>query len=300
MHVFYTMSASNETYNFSTADVVLGGKTYTIAGASAREWFGLGGDSLVSHCVVPVKMIKHPFVRQGMKSMEIAPRALKPATVDGTMFTGLIPFIIFGLVVITKVLYPRRFFQFITASFSNNAQWQLLREWYPLNNGLTYLYSLMYFAAYALLINGIAMSTGGSISIVGSWWLDLLLLFLIAAFIISGKYLTIMFLAVLFDARDSGERYLTTQITFALVSLLVMVPLLLVLYYQPGPISLVTSLIMLGLTQFLRIVRSLRVGLTEKSFGLLYLFLYLCALEIIPLLIVIKTFQIFANGGVIG
>lgn len=68
------MSASNETYNFSTADVVLGGKTYTIAGASAREWFGLGGDSLVSHCVVPVKMIKHPCAARHEIDGDCAPR----------------------------------------------------------------------------------------------------------------------------------------------------------------------------------------------------------------------------------
>lgn len=268
---------------------------------SQAVMFALGSDTLLTHCYMPGKMHKANFIASRKDAVRLADKPLAENTVYATPFVGILPFFIFAFIVVSKALYPRRFFQLISASFSNQAQWQLLREWYPLNNGLTYLYTTLYFVGYTLLINAIASQGGGAgISITGLWWLDLLLLFLGVSLIISGKYFTIMFLAVIFNAKDSGERYLTNQITFGLISVLVLIPVLLAMYFQASELSMIAGIVIIGLVQLFRMIRSWRVGLTEKAFGLHYLFLYLCALEIIPLLIVIKTYQIFAAGGVIG
>lgn len=289
---------TSTTVNFQES--LYGKQEIVLPAVEEKVLFALSGDSLTSQCYLPVKMVKKQFITAGKKSAVVQIREKRPEAPVTAELGGLIPFAMFGLIILTKVLYPRRFYQMITASFSNNAQWQLLREWYPLNNGLTYLYTTLYYLGFALLISSIGTAIGGGISITGKWLPDILILFGGVAFIISGKYVTIMSLAVIFNSRDSGERYLTNQITFSLISVLFLIPVLLLLHFQPNELSLIGSLVLLGFVQTVRIIRSMRVGLTEKSFGLIYLFLYLCALEIVPLLILIKSFLLLSKGEAFG
>jgi hypothetical protein len=275
-------------------------KEVAIVASDRKELFGLGNDTLLTHCYIPSKMEKDIFLSVGRKPVSMQEKLLPQTSSFSGSLIGILPLVMFATIVLTKAIYPRRFFQMITASFSNSAQWQLLREWYPLNNGLTYLYTFLYFTGFSLLIQSIANHTGGGLSISGNSFLDLLILFGGVSFIISGKYITIMTLAIIFNSRESGERYLTNQITFSLISVLLMIPILLVLNFQASEWSLIGSFIVLGLAQLIRIIRSLRVGLTEKAFGLLYLFLYLCALEIVPLLVLVKVFLLLTNGEAFG
>jgi len=292
----YNTSESQLIYNES----ILKMKEVAIIASDRKERFGLENDTIITHCYMPSKMKKDLFLSVGRKPVSLQEKLLTQETSFSGSFIGLLPLVMFASIVLTKAIYPRRFFQMITASFSNNAQWQLLREWYPLNNGLTYLYTFLYFIGFALLIQSIAEHTGGGLFITGNNYLDLLILFGGVSFIISGKYITIMALAVIFNSRESGERYLTNQITFTLISVLLMIPILLVLNFQANEWSLIGSLVVLGLAQLARIMRSMRVGLTEKAFGLLYLFLYLCALEIVPLLVLVKVFLLLTNGEAFG
>ncbi len=278
---------------------IVGQKEVAIAADWYAGWYVAPNEGRFDAYYLPHEMKIGPFLRQGMKAGSIELRERHNEVVAESGFQGLIPFFVFAIVVFTKALYPRRFTQLLTAPFSNQAQWQLLREWNPLNNGISYLYSTLYFVSFALFIQLAANSFGSSPLILGSRWLDLLVLSAGIGFIILGKYVTIMFLALIFNARASGERYLTTQITFSLISLITLIPILLLMYYQPGEASLLFGAALFGFVQLIRMIRSLRVGLTENSFGFIYLFLYLCALEIIPLLIVLKVLHILTTNGVI-
>lgn len=279
---------------------IVGQSEVCVAPIWHSSWYFSFGQDQDGLYVMPSKMNIGSFVRQGMKATTIKIQPLEENP-NGTIdIFGILPFLVFAVVVFTKVLYPRRFNQFLAASFSNQAQWQLLREWNPLSNGVTYIYSFLYFVSFAMFVQAAANSLGSSPVLFDPWWLDLLLLSVGVGFIITGKYLTILFLALIFNARGSGERYLTTQITFSMVSLLMLIPVLLLLHFQPGTTSLIIGISLAGLAQLTRIIRSLVVGMTENSFGLQYLFLYLCTLEIIPLLIVLKVFQILTNHGIIG
>ncbi|KAF0131372.1 MAG: hypothetical protein FD155_1036 [Bacteroidetes bacterium] len=292
----YNTSESQPIYNES----ILKMKEVAIIASDRKERFGLENDSIITHCYMPSKMEKDLFLSVGRKPVSLQEKLLTQETSFSGSLISLLPLVMFASIVLTKAIYPRRFFQMISASFSNNAQWQLLREWYPINNGLTYLYTFLYFIGFALLIQSIAEQTGGGLFITGNNYLDLLILFGGVSFIISGKYITIMTLAVIFNSRESGERYLTNQITFTLISVLLMIPIILVLNFQTNEWSLIGSVVLLGLAQLARIIRSMRVGLTEKAFGLLYLFLYLCALEIVPLLVLVKVFLLITNGEAFG
>ncbi|GEM_PF-2115552 len=281
-------------------DAMIGHKEVCIAPSWHSCWYFSSGQVQDGRYVMPSEMTIGPFVRQGMKPVTIQVHPLGDSPYETIDFLGLLPILFFAVLVFIKALYPRRFNQFLSASFSNQGQWQLLREWNPLNNGITYLYSFLYFVSFAMFIQVAAQSIGSSPVLFDPWWLDLLLLSAGVGLLVSGKYFTILFLAVVFNARASGERYLSTQITFSMISLLVLIPVILLIHFQPGMPSLIIGASLIGLTQLIRVIRSWRVGLTENSFGLQYLFLYLCALEIVPLLIVLKIFQILIRNNVIG
>lgn len=275
-------------------------KEVSVAAPYHKELFALGNDSLTTQCFMPQKMVKARFVSALEPPKIMREKTIQSKTSSSDLLIGMVPFAIFAIIVFTKAMYPRRFFQMIKASFSNSAQWLLLHEWYPLNNGLTYLYSGLYFLSFALLIRSIAEHFGSAPAITGNEWLDLLIIFGVVAFVILGKYLTILMLAFIFHVKESGERYLTNQITFSLISVLLLVPLLLILEFQESDFMFFVSLILLGLLHLMRISRSFVVGLSERSFNLFYLFLYLCTLEIVPLLVLLKTVLILSNGEAFG
>lgn len=271
-------------------------KEISVVAPYRKELFALGNDSLAEDCFMPQKMVKARFVTAMEPHKLMHEKVIQKANNQNNIFFGLLPFLIFAVIVFTKAMYPRRFFQMIRASFSNNAQWLLLHEWYPLNNGLTYLYSSLYFLAYALLIRSIASHLGLEIMITGNNAVDLLIVLGAVALVLIGKYLTILLLSYIFHLKDSGERYLTNQISFSLISILTLIPILLVLHFQDSDLVFFTSLVLLGLLHFIRIIRSFMVGLVGRSFNLFYLFLYLCTLEIVPLLVLLKTVLILSNG----
>lgn len=275
-------------------------KEVSVAAPYQKELFALGNDSLTTQCFMPQKMVKARFVTALEPPKIMREKTIQSKTSSSDLLIGMVPFAIFAIIVFTKAMYPRRFFQMIKASFSNSAQWLLLHEWYPLNNGLSYLYSGLYFLSYTLLLRSIGGHFGSAPAITGHEWIDLLIIFGAVGVVIIGKYLTILMLALIFDVKDSGERYLTTQITFSLLTVLLLVPLLLILEFQDNDFVFFMSLTLLGLLHLIRISRSFAVGLAERSFNLFYLFLYLCTLEIVPLLVLLKTVLILSNGEAFG
>jgi hypothetical protein len=58
------------------------------------------------------------------------------------------------------------------------------------------------------------------------------------------------------------------------------------------------SIILVLVLLLFRFYRSFIVGLSNRRFSILYLFLYLCALEIVPFLLLIKLVLLFVSGEV--
>lgn len=247
----------------------------------------------------PQAMQVKTFVTHGLKKSHMM---IFEKKINETLnpWYGLLVMLMFMIIVLSKVIYPRRFQQFLKASLNNNGLSQLLREWHPLSNSLSYIYSFVYFLGLSIMIVSIIDYLGGGLDLSGNAIVDFGILFGGISVYVIGKYQTIIGLSILFNVKDSGVRYLANQIVFSLISSLIMIPILLMLIYNAAPSVIYFGLALITIIQFWRILRSFAVGLSENDFGLLYLFLYLCALEIVPILLLVKALIVVSGDGLFG
>jgi hypothetical protein len=219
---------------------------------------------------------------------------------DAVTWQGVFMLLVFMLLVFSRVYYPRRFSQLLKGAFSNSAFMQLIREWNPWKNFLSYLFLLSYAFVLTLVIQSLMQDLGISELLSTSELHDFALVSGLILFIIAGKYVTILFVAWLFNRLNAGYRYFSNQIVFSFIHTVAVFPLLLILVFSPSEWSLIAVLSVLIVLQLVRVVRSFVIGLNERGFHLLYLFLYLCALEIVPLLLLAKTLTLLSKGIEIG
>lgn len=224
---------------------------------------------------------------------------IKPKSRDNqpeyAQWLGNVVLFSFAIMVFFRLTYPRRFTQFFRATLSSKGLYQLMREWSPMNV-LSLVFSLMHTIGFAIFLYTGAAVLGSPLSFTNSWLLDLLILSGITTFVVYGKYATILFLAWLFQLRESGRRYLANQIVYSFIFSLLLFPVLLSIIYNPSPAALLTSAVLLALLHTFRLLRSFAIGLTERHIPLHYLFLYLCTLEIVPLVLLFKAVGIIVSG----
>ena len=102
------------------------------------------------------------------------------------------------------------------------------------------------------------------------------------------KLTVIRLSGIVFKTRNDTNEYLITNIIFILVTGLVALPFVFSAHYSNNDIILWVSAAIFGLGLIMKFIRSVFVGLTMQTFPVFYIFLYLCTLEILPLLIMCK------------
>lgn len=95
-----------------------------------------------------------------------------------------------------------------------------------------------------------------------------------------------------FDTAGQASMQMKNNAAWAYVSGLFLTPMLLIYFYTLN--SFLLGIMMAGSVILLlfKWFQTVKVGLTARSFNALHLFLYLCAVEIIPLLLLIKVCMI--------
>ncbi len=103
------------------------------------------------------------------------------------------------------------------------------------------------------------------------------------------KYLLVCYLGWLFNTRKAGKAYFNN--IFVLNHVIGMVLLPLVFYQVFNPLSdvLIVAWVLLLLLNVYKVIRGIILGQTHTYFPVYYLFLYLCGVELAPLLILGKA-----------
>jgi hypothetical protein len=97
-------------------------------------------------------------------------------------------------------------------------------------------------------------------------------------------------LAYISNNVDIEKEYRFTTIVFNQVFALIILPIVILLQYSQVPtgILIYTSIGLVLTFYFFRLYRGFIISALEQNLGFMYIFLYFCALEILPLLILIK------------
>jgi hypothetical protein len=194
----------------------------------------------------------------------------------------------FVLLAVLNFFHRKRLLQSFRAVFSMSQTNLFIREGNPFRKRATLFLALIYSIAIPLLFYfSVEYFISESYGITLGPPLLFRLLILVFGFFIY-KILFIQFTAVIFQTQKTSFELLINILIFNLVSGVLILPTITLFVYTQLNIFLYIGLFIYGIGISIRLFRELTVGMTHSIFSVLHLFLYLCTLEFIPIIIVVK------------
>ena len=92
----------------------------------------------------------------------------------------------------------------------------------------------------------------------------------------------------LFNTKSQAVLQIKNNARWSYITGILLTPLLLVYFYSGSPLIIDIMVVILAVLLLVKWVQTARIGRTSRNIHLLHLFLYLCAVEIVPLLLLIK------------
>ncbi|MBU1013515.1 MAG: DUF4271 domain-containing protein [Bacteroidetes bacterium] len=214
-----------------------------------------------------------------------------PTDYSKTMFPEWITYLILGgfiLIAMLNFLHRKKLVQFFNATFSSSQANLVIREGNPFRKQITLILTLVYIIAVPLLFYSFIVFYVGSDDQNDNgiiFYLGLVLLFL-GLFLY--KVIFIQVTANIFQTEKASYELLVNILIFNLIIGIMILPIIALYIYTQLDILLYISLGIYFIGLLLRQFRQLMVGLSRSIFSVLHLFLYLCTLELIPVVIISK------------
>lgn len=247
-------------------------------------------DAMVRDSVVP------SFITQGFRgSLTPLPR------MDYEILQGwnlaLLGFLLL-LVVVNKQLYPRQFRQMLSVPGGVAHTNQLLREWNPVRSFLCTSFTLGYIFLLALFVQKSCVVLSHDVMQYNNMNVYGILCAATAGWVVL-RYLTIGLVNWLFDTHETVDRQMTVQYSVSILTFFAMVPVTLLLLYNPTKYFIWMGITILGLAAFFRVIYGVVETRVSTKMSALYIFLYFCALEIAPVATLVTAgLRYFDHGSV--
>lgn len=216
------------------------------------------------------------------------PQTIEKSTPD--WFTVILIFVVIAVTFI-KVFYSKILFQLLNAFVNNNTANQIIRDENILVQRASILLSVICYIVLALFVYEVGDYYDYHNSLIGHGFAR----FLFIAFFISLAYSLKMIALKIFGFIINQDKPVASYIfnLFLINNVLgiVLLPILLILTYLDlkNPEYVLYGAISLVILFFLyRIFKGIYIWTSASRYNLFYLFLYICALEIAPLLIIVK------------
>jgi hypothetical protein len=217
--------------------------------------------------------------------LKILPRAERNSTADWV----LLPLI---AIILTLGFLKNSFYQQLSVFFRSTVFFfvsnKITRESSVLWNRIFFSLDIIFFISIPLLATLISplinSNNGGDYNII---ILALYILIGLIAFRIF-RFASIHFIGYISNNSEVFKTLYTNQLLYARVLGVIIVPFLIIIGYSNEsvrPFALYFLLAITVIVLFFRLIRTLQVFIS-RGFSLFYLILYLCALEIIPILII--------------
>jgi hypothetical protein len=193
-----------------------------------------------------------------------------------------------------RFFYGKRFKLLLQAPFSRRSQNQLLREGDLFSERISVAVGFIYFIGMSLLIFQVynhlfddslpARFTGFT------FYLFILAILLAYWFV---KVIMMLLLSSVFRTRPTTQEYLINIIVINAITGIVLLPAMVLNIYLQSDRVLFITLGIIGLLFLFRFIKGFLTGLSLTKFSYIFLFVYLCTLEIVPLILVVKLSIIY-------
>lgn len=184
--------------------------------------------------------------------------------------------------------YSRRIRQIFKAFYAPHHVNQLVRDGHLTRERITPGLGIVFVLTTATLIYGL-INRYLSLPVIGlsAMWTYAALFAAIALFW-TFKNIFVSFLGSLFRASHFASEFILTNVIFNIAIGLIAFPLVFAWFYTGELVLLYSVALLFAVIYIYRFLRLFFVGLKVQSFSVVYLFLYLCTLEILPVLVLVK------------
>lgn len=202
------------------------------------------------------------------------------------------------LIVLNKQLYPRQFRQVLSVPGGVAHTNQLLREWSPVRSFLCVSFTLGYILLMALFVQKTCVVLSHDVARFNTWRVFWIFCGGVTVWVML-RYLALHFVNWLFNTRETVDRQMTVQFSISIFSLFIMVPLVLLLIYNPTKYFVWIGIAVMGLAAVSRLVLGVIETRVSTKISAFYIFSYLCALEIAPVATLVTAgWRYFSHGAV--
>lgn len=198
-------------------------------------------------------------------------------------------FLVFSIYVSIKVTDPKKIIKIFISIFSIQASKQLIREDYKLYKRVSVFLSTCFILVISFLICLINNYFGLILKSYGLFY-QYLFFILVTTFIYLTKIVSTLILSHITSSYEIGKEYVFNLFIFCQIAGIILFPVVVFLQFSKYPAEwfLYPGLIICGSIYMLRIFRGFVISALEQNIGFLYIILYLCALEILPVLVLVR------------
>lgn len=190
-----------------------------------------------------------------------------------------------------RIFYTKYFSQMVLAFVNNNLTNQIVRDENILVQRTSTYLSLVFNLIAALFLYLISLHYGWNLGGVGTGFNRFLFFAVLISFVYALKFLVLKISGRLFNLEREMATYIFNTFLINNILGIVLLPFIFLMAYNQVVSTqwfIVLGLSIVALAFGYRIFRGILIGLSTSTFSLLYLFLYLCTLEIAPLMILIR------------
>lgn len=197
--------------------------------------------------------------------------------------------LVLAIVAFVKFRHSKKFNKLFEAFQNPRMVRQLMREEQVFANGPSVLLDVNFWLMLSLFIYFLIKQSSETLyDTYGIHIMWVTMLCVLAAYII--KYLAVLILGSFFDKSYGSGEYLYNVYIINKAMGLILLPLNIMIAFFPIKTSLfliVLTIVIISLLLAFRTIRGVRIGMDNNAKEL-YLFLYLCALEILPLAMIVQ------------
>ncbi|MCB9363862.1 MAG: DUF4271 domain-containing protein [Flavobacteriales bacterium] len=239
-------------------------------------------DNIPTRKIVP--LVAH---KQG-KEIENLPYTPEINNAINTTWQTMLLLIAFGLLGFIKAFSSTRFNQIIKSIFSMHAAEEVVREEKVFFHRVNLSLFLLYVIGVLLLIISILIFYSSDVILSGIY--IKIALFIIAAYVV--KFTSTLVISAIFSRKDLSETYAYNTLIYNYLFGVILLPCLAFIYFSNIPFEIIINYVIIpsfAFTFLFRIFRLFMVGI-QNNFFVLYIILYICTLEILPLVVLSKFF----------
>lgn len=276
-----------DTVGFFDASVPLKNEAFLPVADSLLKYYNHNAFHYVTPAAQPKTLVQITSIYTPHK---LAPVHSNPIAINKQPTDWITMVFIACVIIFTWVqsMYPKRLFQIFRAVAQPHFMNQLEREGNLFKERIRLGLGFIYFSCSSIFIFLLASEYGFGMSGISNYSFAALIsggLFLFEA----TKSVAVYFSGKIFNNNENSHQYQLNTMIFNHVTGILLLPVVALAFYWNSSTFIFIGIILISLLILYRTYRGILIGLHGSRYNLFYLFLYLCTLEILPLVLLAKA-----------